>query len=151
MADEKELREAQTERDDARKELTELKEAQVKQTTELARLQEAGVTREAVEVATEILGRVEHMAKITATRLVESLSKAPPVKDGTLDRDAYEKAIEEAAKAEIEYIANLTKSGSITGMGDSGSPEDHKTLEESWRHRHPEWSDDQITVAVNGR
>ena len=152
MADEKELREAQGRAEAAEKELTELKETQTKQTTELARLQEAGVVREAREVATEALGKVEHLPEITAKRLVEALSKSPATKDGALDRDAYEKAIEEAAQVEIEYIANLTKSGSITDMGESGEGEaDHKSLEESWRHRHPEWSDDQITVAVNGR
>ncbi len=151
--DEKELREAQGRAEAAEKELKELKETQAAQTTELARLQEAGVTREAVEVATELLGKVEHLPEITAKRLVESLSKAPPVKDGALDRDAYEKVIEEAAQTEIEYLASLTKSGSITGMGGdgAGTEGDHKTLEESWRHRHPEWSDAQIAVAVNGR
>ena len=119
MADEKELREAQGRAEAAEKELTELKEAQTKQTTELARLQEAGVVREAREVATEMLGKVEHLPEITATRLVESLSKSPPVKDGALDRDAIEKAIEEAAKEEIAYLAKLTESGRITGMGGS--------------------------------
>ncbi len=150
---EKELQEAQGRADAAEKELKELKETQTTQNTELARLQEVAVTREAVEVATEILGKVEHLPEITAKRLAESLSQSPVTKDGVLDRDAYEKVIEEAVKAEIDYLAKLTKSGSITGMGGDGAGTDaeHKTLEESWRHRHPEWSDDQITVAVNGR
>ena len=124
MADEKELREAQGRAEAAEKELTELKETQTKQTTELARLQEAGVVREAREVATEILGKVEHLPEITAKRLVESLSKSPATKDGGLDRDAYEKAIEEAAQSEIDYLAKLTESGRITGMGGSTAGDD---------------------------
>jgi hypothetical protein len=153
MPTEQELKEAQDRAEAAEKERDELKEAQAAQTTELARLQEAAVIREAQEVATELLGKVEHLPEPTRTRLVESLSKAPPTKDGALDRDAYERIIEEAAKAEIEYLAKVTKSGSITGMGENGggSSEDHTALEESWRHMHPDWTDAQVKIAVEGR
>ena len=133
--DEKELREAQGRAEAAEKELTELKEAQGKQTTELVRLQEAGVLREARVVVTEILGKVEHLPEITAKRLVESLSKSPPTKDGVLDRDPYEKAIDEAVQDEIAYLAKLTESGSVKGMGGAGGDDDEereKRLKESF-------------------
>jgi hypothetical protein len=120
MPTERELKEAQDGRQAAEKERDELKEAQTTQATELARLQEAGLIREAREVATEVLGKVEHLPELTQARLVESVSAKPPVKDGVLDKDAFGKALEEAAKAEIEYLAKLTKSGSIRGLGESG-------------------------------
>jgi hypothetical protein len=129
MANEQELKEAQGRAEVAEKERDELKEAKAKQDTELARLQEANVGREAREAATEVLGKVEHLPELTRDRLVESLSKSPPTKDGGLDRDAYGKAIEEAAKAEIEYLANLTKSGSITGMGGTDGGEDAEKID----------------------
>ena len=125
---EAELKEATGRADAAAKELAELKEAGTKRDTELARLQETTVIREATSVATEILGKVEHLPEITQKRLVESLAKTPPtVKDGDkagqLDREAFATTIEEAAKEEIKYLADLTKSGKIAGMGGSGGGE----------------------------
>lgn len=150
---EQELKEAVGRAEAAEKERDELKEAQTTQTTELARLQEGEVLREATAIVTEALGKVENLPEMARTRLTESLSKAPPTKDGKLDKDALVAAIEEAAKAEVDYLAGLTKSGSITGMGaaGAGTEGDQKGLEESWRHMHPDWSDDQIKIAVNGR
>ncbi|MCH7945458.1 MAG: hypothetical protein IIC73_05505 [Armatimonadetes bacterium] len=140
MPTETELKEARDATTTAQKELVDLKESQAKQTTELARLQETEVLREAVTVATEALGKVEHLPEITQKRLVESLSKNPPVlkdgeKSGKLDRDAFATAIEEAAKSEIAYLASLTESGKIAGMGEVGETDSEanlKSLEESF-------------------
>ena len=140
MPTETELKEARDATTTAQKELVDLKESQAKQTTELARLQETEVLREAVTVATEALGKVEHLPEITQKRLVESLSKNPPVlkdgeKSGKLDRDAFATAIEEAAKSEIAYLASLTESGKTAGMGEVGETDSEanlKSLEESF-------------------
>lgn len=153
MPTEQELKEAQDGRVAAEKERDDLKEAQTTQATELARLQEGEVLRDATAIVTEALGKVENLPELTRTRLTESLSKAPPTKEGKLDKDALATVIDEAVKAEVEYLAGLTKSGRITGMGSAGTGTegDQKGLEESWRHMHPEWTDDQIKIAVNGR
>ncbi len=149
MPTDAELKEAQEATTAAKKELTELKEAGEKQTTELARLQEAAVLSEAVTVATEALAKVENLPEAAQTRLVETLSKAPPVTDGKLDRDAFDTNIEEAAKAEVAYFAELTESGKIKGMGGSeAGAEDQKMLEESWKHLHPDWTPEQIAIAT---
>ncbi len=153
MPTEQELKEAQEGRVAAEKERDDLKEAQTTQGTELARLREGEVLREATVIVTEALGKVENLPEMARTRLTEALSKTPPTKDGKLDKDALVIAIDEAAKAEIDYLASLTKSGSITGMGGAGAGTEgeQKALEESWRHMHPEWTDDQIKIAINGR
>lgn len=150
---EQELKEAREALATAEKERDTLKEAQTTQTTELARLQEGEVLREATAIVTEALGKVENLPELTRTRLTEALSKAPPTKEGKLDKDALATSIEEAAKAEVEYLAGLTKSGAITGMGSSsgGTEIDQKGLEESWKHMHPDWTDGQIKIAVTGR
>jgi hypothetical protein len=151
MPTEQELKEAVDGRAAAEKERDELKEARTTQATELARLQEGAVLREAREIATEVLGKVEHLPELTRARLVESLSKSPPTKDGALDRDAYEKAIEEAAKAEIDYLAKLTESGSIKGMGSAAGGDDEEKvdaeLEESFRRLGATESGAKIAVA----
>ena len=135
MASDAELKEAQGRAETAQKEVADLTEAGEKRDTELARLQESAVMSEATTVAKELLGKVEHLPEITQSRMVESLAKAPPLKDGKLDRDAFATAIDEAAKSEIEYLAKLTESGKISGMGVGGGNDDEanqKSLVESF-------------------
>ena len=129
MTTEAELKEAQTATTAAQKELADLKESGEKQATELARMQETAVLSEAVSVATEALGKVEQLPEAAQKRLVETLSKAPPLTDGKLDRDAFATAIEEAAKAEVAYFADVMQSGKIIGMGGGGP--DSKAHQES--------------------
>lgn len=154
MPTETELKEAQAATTAAQKEVADLKEAGGKRETELARLQETALLSEATTVATEALGKVENLPEAAQKRLVETLAKTPPVvKDGDragqLDCEAYATAIEEAAKAEVAYFAELTESGKIKGMGGSAAgAEDHTALEESWRHVHPDWTDEQIAIAT---
>jgi hypothetical protein len=148
---EQELKKALGRAEAAEKERDELKEAQTKQGTELARLQEGAVLREAREIVTEVLAKVEHLPELTQARLEESLSAKPPTKDGALDKDALGTAIEEATKAEIEYLAKLTESGSIKGLGGSVGAGDEekadKELEESFRRLGATESGAKIAVA----
>lgn len=153
MPTEQELKEATDGREAAEKERDELKEAGEKRDVEFARLQEAGIQREAKVHATEVLAKVENLPELTQARLVEFMCAKPPIKDGALDRDGFTTALEEAAKSEIAHLAKLTESGSVKGMGgsDGNTGADHKTLEESVRRIHPDWSDDQVRIFATGR
>lgn len=107
---------------EARDKLLEAERERDAQRAENARLREAGILREARDVATEALAKVESLPEITRARLLEQVSRDPSahVKDGALDRPAFETAIAEAVKAEAAYLAKLTGSGDITGMGGGG-------------------------------
>src|SRR5690606_21715705 len=83
--------------------------------TELARLREATILREAREFVAASLPA--DLPQLTRTRLVESLAKNPPTKDGALDQEAFATQITEAVKAEVDYLASITGSGHIRGMG----------------------------------
>lgn len=102
-------------------------------TVELARLKEAAVLGEARTFVAEALAKRD-MPEITRTRLVGTLAKAPVLKDGALDKDAFGRVIEEAAKVELAYLATVSGSGKVTGMGGTAGASDdgHKALTESF-------------------
>ena len=64
------------------------------------------------------------MKKLVLVYLYCSLCCAqnPPAKDGVLDKPVLEKRIDEAVKAEVEYLAKLSGAGQIKGMGGPGGP-----------------------------
>ena len=88
---------------------------------ENARLREGTILREARDVATEALGKAE-LPAVTRERLIEAVAKDPSahIKDGKLDRASFETAITEAVRAEAAYLAKITGSGQIRGMGSAG-------------------------------
>lgn len=91
-----------------------------------ARLSEGVILREARDVAAEALGKVVALPEITRARLLEQVSRDPSafIKEGALDRVAFEASITEAVRAEAKYLADITGSGDIKGMGGSaGGPE----------------------------
>lgn len=95
------------------------------QDTELARLREAVVFREARDVATAAVARYD-LPDVTRARLVESLAKNPPVTEAkTLDVEAFNTRVEETVKGEVEYLAKAAGigDGQVRGMGGSGQPE----------------------------
>lgn len=107
-------------------ELTEAKEATEKAETaktdavaEVAKLKEGVLLREARDFVSGKLAGLE-LPDVTRDRLIESLSKNPPIKDGAIDEDTYVKSIDETVKAEAEYLAKVAGSGVIKGMGGSG-------------------------------
>ena len=61
--------------------------------------------------------------------------------------------ITEAIKAEADYIAKLSESGKVKGLGATKvDPEkDTQALRESFQRTHPEWTDEQLNIAVTGR
>ena len=76
----------------------------------------------ALKAKTFVEGKVKEaqLPELTKTRIAESLSKAPVVKDGKLDEAAYTAAIDKAIKAEAEYLAKLGV-GKVSGVGGSTS------------------------------
>lgn len=91
---------------------------------ENARLREVNVLREAKEFVSLTLPGT--LPALTRTRLIESLSLNPVMKDGAIDKEAYAAAVAESVKNEMAYLASITGSGQIRGMGGSaqaGSPD----------------------------
>lgn len=93
-----------------------LRESNRQLAEENKRLAEALLLREARDLAAGELGRME-MPEMTRARLTEVLASRPVLKDGKLDVDATKARIAEAAKDELAYLAGVTGSGRIAGMG----------------------------------
>jgi len=106
------------------KELKELRDEKARLAQEAARLREALLLREARDVAADELAKIE-MPAPTRERLVAAAVGKPIVKDGQLDRDAYVRQVQEAAAAELEYLARATGSGRIVGMGGNGGGQEN--------------------------
>ena len=53
----------------------------------------------------------------------------------------------------MDYIAKLSEAGKVKGLGGTKTnPEkDKEALKESFKRMHPEWTEDQINIAVTGR
>ena len=119
--------EANTMTEQEQKDLTEAK-------AEAARLREALLLREAADFVNASLATAK-LPDLTKARLAESLSKAPVITtDGKLDQGAFKAKIDEAAKAEAEYLARVTGSGKIAGLGGSDAPAfDESKLVESFK------------------
>ena len=60
--------------------------------------------------------------------------------------------ITEAIQAEADYIAKLTESSKVKGLGTTipDTDKDKEAFRESLKRAHPEWTDDQLTTAVEG-
>jgi len=104
---------------------------------ESRKMAEAIALRDARDKITEAVNdkKNEKMPDVTKTRLIESLTKSAPMKDGKLDEDSLSNLIEAGIKTEMEYIESLSpvKPG-VRGMGEGGSDEHeegHNRLMES--------------------
>jgi DNA primase catalytic subunit len=101
---------------------------------ELARLQEAQAIQAAGKIVIKALEK-STLPEITKTRLIETVPKLATMKDGKLDEAAFTTAVTEAVKTETDYVAKLTESGKVKGMGGSastGDTGDNSKLKESW-------------------
>ncbi len=136
-----------------------LTEANATLETDNARLREALLLREARDVVIEALAGID-MPVPTRARLTETLAKAPAIKDGVLDIEAFQTTIAEAAKAELLYLAEATGKGQIRGMGASSGPagdSGNATLRESFKGMYlrqgntPEEADKLAALAAVGR
>lgn len=131
-----------------------LQESASAKDTEIARLKEAILLTEASTIVSEVLGKL-NLPDLTRARLQESLAKSPVVKDGAIDKAAFATKISEAVKAEVEYLARVTGSGVIKGMGGAGAggavnlDEASKSLEASFRGMG--LSESAAKIAAKGR
>jgi hypothetical protein len=104
--------------------------------TNNARLSEAMALRDAKDMVKEALAATS-LPDVTKARLIESLAKNPPMKDGALDKEACAKIIQEAVKTEIKYLEEVAGIGKIRGLGGSqgededGEDDGTKKVEES--------------------
>jgi hypothetical protein len=127
MAEATDLKEANSRLTEAERKLQEAEQERDAEKKEKERLQEALVIRDAREKAAGIITEIEKEATIrlpdgARNRVLETeaVSKNPPTKDdGTLDEDALKTSVAEAVKAEAKYLAEVTGSGQISGMGPS--------------------------------
>lgn len=105
------------------KELEEARAALAQAQQENARLREGAILREARDVVSSALAKIE-MPDMTRARLLETQSANPPVKEGALDKEALAARVQEAATAELGYLAQVAGygSGRITGLGESAAP-----------------------------
>lgn len=102
-------------------ELEEVKKKLGEAETESVRLREALMLRDARDIATEELAKVESIPVPSRRRLVETVCADPPSKDGKLDKDKFIEAIRDAVKSEANYLQEVLGTGKIRGMGGTSS------------------------------
>lgn len=121
------LAEAQRELTEARRQFDEATALGTIAAAERDRYREQLVLHEATDVVVAELIEAK-LPDITKKRLVESVSLNPPTNDkGELDKDKLKTRVEEAIKAEREYLATLRGTGHVRGLGDT----DDTTVTES--------------------
>lgn len=130
--------------------------------TEIKELKETNETltaeRDNLKTEKETAEKASRIAETKALvdKAISEADLPEPAKTRILERfkDA-EKAdgLAEAIKAEHDYVAAISESGKVKGMGGTKpDPEDgKKALAESFKRSHPEWSPEQLEVAVRGR
>lgn len=124
--------------------------------TENARLKETNAIRDAKDAVLETLAEATYLPEATKTRLLESLIKNPPMKDGALDKDVFIEKIKEAVKAEVKYLETVLGKGQIRGLGESqrndeeaGGEKLEASLAESFAALG--WSESGAKIAAKGR
>ena len=121
-----ELKEAQEKLIEAEGKVTTLTEANETLTADNAKLAEAIALRDARDKITEAVNDKKHdLPDVTRTRLIESLTKAAPMKEGKLDEEVLKTLIEAEIKIEVDYIESLVKTKpGIKGMGETSDDDD---------------------------
>jgi len=134
---------------EAQQEIKKLKE-------DLARVNEADVLRQARSFTEKALEKV-NLPTITKSRIVETLAADPVIKDGKLDEAGFTAKIAETVKTESEYLAKITESGQIKGLGGGkGGTPSTVSLEESEKALESEFAafgldKDSAKIAAKGR
>jgi hypothetical protein len=119
---------------------------------------EAARKARAMELATEVLGRVD-LPPTARTRIIAAQAAMPVLaEDGTLDEAAYTAQIEAAANVEVAYVKEIRgPSGAIVGMGGSTAPIGAAQLKESFllmykrQGKSAEEAERMATIAAQGR
>jgi hypothetical protein len=84
--------------------------------TATAPLRERALRADAREEATSLLASVTLPDQAKA-RIIESVIREVPLKDGALDLTKFRESVVAVAKSEGEYLASVTGAGRVTGMG----------------------------------
>jgi hypothetical protein len=101
-------------------ELKKLNESLAAQTAINARLMERAVRSDAREAATKIVAGIE-LAEASRARVVENvLRDIPKTEAGELDAVKFAELVNQEAKREAQYVAELTGAGRVSGMGAGG-------------------------------
>lgn len=126
-------------------------EAATKTDTETARLREALALRDGRDFVVRKLATIT-MPDATRARLTESLTPRAIITDGRLDEAAFGTLIENAAKAEMEYLQGIA-GGSIRGMGSMPVTEAAKVTDADLiaEFRELGMSEAAAKIAVEGR
>ena len=137
------------------KELTQLKESNQKYKDEIDRLKEKEVLSDAKEFVKSKLKESE-LPDITKARLLDSLSRNPATDDkGALDLLKFGESVKKGIEDETSYLAKLSDSGKITGMGSSTEVEEEKEtkVKESLKKSFEAlgFEGKALEIAVNGR
>lgn len=119
-----------------------LEETLAAQGTELARMREADLLREAHAAVVRQLAGIPGLPELTRSRLAGQIAANPPLAEGAVDHAALTAKVTEAAGAEMAYLASVTGGNPVRGMGGTqpATPE-LPALEES---------DKRITAALAG-
>ncbi len=96
------------------------------------------------------------VAQATIKEAVDAATLPAVAKEKLIERfvDAESAdGIAEAIQSEIDYIAKLSESSKVKNLGPSRPPteEEAKALRESIKRAHPEYTDAQLDIAVDGR
>lgn len=92
-------------------------------TDDNARLKETLALRDAKDTVREALHGLD-LPDVTKARLLESLPKSAPMKDGVLDVEAFKTLISETVKNEVSYLTKAAGLGKIRGLGEAETPDE---------------------------
>ncbi len=114
--------------------------------------------RDTLKEATELA--IKEKAKAEAQAVIKEAVDKAELPDAAKERilgtfkDAESAdGIEEAIQSEVDYIAKLSESVKVRGLGPSkpDTEKDREALKESFKKLHPEWTEAQVETAVAGR
>ena len=108
------------------------------------KMQEAEKAKGKAEVAIKVAEALKETSlPETAKKRIEAMFAEATTDEG----------LAEAIKAEVDYVASILESGKVKGLGGSkpDTEKDKEALKESFKHMHPEYSEEQLETAVSGR
>ncbi len=119
-----------------------------------APLLERALRGDAREAAAKILAPLALIEKGKARVIDTLLSRELPMKDGALDLVKFTEAVNAEAKAEGAYVAELSSSGQVRGMGITQPPqvltEDARKLQEAEAQRFAADTENVFSRLTNG-
>lgn len=128
--DPKELEEARRKAADAEAKLVEAAKAQAAAESRAAQAESRILMHEAADhIRAKLAG--QQLPEPTKERVLREAVSAAKLADGKLDTAALDTAVDEAVKAEAEYLEKIVGKGRVQGMGSSSGGGSSATLEES--------------------